>query len=48
MLILSAFVEFGRETTYTKSSPMQNSKFDLKWYLMGFVFILLAYFVIRL
>ena len=26
---------------------MQNSKLDLKWYLTGLVFILLAYFVIR-
>ena len=27
--------------------PMQKSKLDLKWYLTGLVFILLAYSVIR-
>ena len=28
---MKAFVKFGRETSKTKSSPMQNSKLDKKW-----------------
>ena len=47
---MKAFVEFGHETSYTKSSPHAEIKIklDQKWYLTGLVFTLLAYFAIRL
>ena len=47
-MIVKAFVEFQYETYYTKSFSHGEFKLDLKWYLMGLVFILLAHFAIRL
>ena len=47
-MIVKDFVEFGHETSYTKSSSHTEFKLNLKCYIMGLVFILLAYFVIRL
>ena len=45
---MKAFVEFGHETSYTKSSFHAEFKTLIKNGLTGLVFILLAYFVIRL
>ena len=45
---MKPFVELGPETSYMKSSSNTELKTDQKCYLTGIVFILLAYFVIRL